>query len=81
MAQRTGQDDQSSLKGNDVYDQLSSRLGGTQLVWERIFQRTMEQADVYRQSAYDTLCHVSRRLRVEDRSNGAVGSLIAVHET
>lgn len=81
MAQRTGQDDQSSLKGNDGHGQLSSRIGGTQLVWERIFQRTMEQADVYRQSAYDTLCHASRILVVEDRSNGAVGSLIAVHET
>ena len=81
MAQRIGQDDLSSPKGNDAHGQLSSRSDVTQLVWERIFQRTMEQADVYRQSAYDTLCHVSRRLRVEDRSNGAAESLISVHET
>ncbi|KAI0088151.1 hypothetical protein BDY19DRAFT_214435 [Irpex rosettiformis] len=55
--------------------------GGIQLVWERIFQHTMEQSDVYQQSAYDRLCHISRRLGVEGREQGAAGTLIAVYDS
>lgn len=52
----------------------------SQLVWERIFQRAMERADIYQQSAFDTLCHVSRRLGAKERQDGAVGCLMTVHD-
>ncbi|KAI0798558.1 hypothetical protein BC629DRAFT_230220 [Irpex lacteus] len=41
----------------------------------------MERADIYQQSAFDTLCHVSRRLGAKERQDGAVGCLMTVHDS